>query len=292
MISIVITAFKEPKTIATCIESVIKQKINEKYELIISAPDEKTLEIAKKYAKKNKKIKIIQDSGKGKYNAINKLLPLLKGKLFVFMDGDVHISQNSINELLKKFEDPKVGYVSGRPFPQENKSTKYGFWANFLFESAHLLRAKSYRKGLFFEGTGYLCAYKKGVISKLPSNVADDVIVPSIFWKKGFKISYADKAFVFVKNVDNKKDWFKQKIRTTKSHESINRYFKIPRKKTFLNEAKGAIHLFKYPQSIKEVLWVIELIIARLQMWGRVFFDTKIKKEGHRDAWERIESTK
>ena len=137
MISIVITAFKEPKTIATCIESVIKQKINEKYELIISAPDEKTLEIAKKYAKKNKKIKIIQDSGKGKYNAINKLLPLLKGKLFVFMDGDVHISQNSINELLKKFEDPKVGYVSGRPFPQENKSTKYGFWANFLFESAH-----------------------------------------------------------------------------------------------------------------------------------------------------------
>ena len=83
MISIVITSFNEPKTIGKAIESFLVQKISEKYELIVCAPDEKTLNIAKEYQIKNKQIEIFKDPGKGKSFALNLLLPKLKGRILI-----------------------------------------------------------------------------------------------------------------------------------------------------------------------------------------------------------------
>ena len=49
MISIIITAFKEPKTIGKAIGSILEQNIKEKYELIVACPDEETKNIALSY---------------------------------------------------------------------------------------------------------------------------------------------------------------------------------------------------------------------------------------------------
>jgi len=35
-----------------------------------------------------------------------------------------------------------------------------------------------------------------------------------------------------------------------------------------------------------------QLILARLYMWLRVFYDTRLANRHYGDAWERIESTK
>jgi len=56
MISIVITGYKESKTIGKAIEQVLKNKIKGSYELIIAAPDKETLDAARVYLKRNKKI--------------------------------------------------------------------------------------------------------------------------------------------------------------------------------------------------------------------------------------------
>ena len=64
MLSIIITSYKEPKTIGRAIESFINQNIKD-YELLVLAPDKETLDAAKKYSK-SKKVKIIKDQGKGK----------------------------------------------------------------------------------------------------------------------------------------------------------------------------------------------------------------------------------
>ena len=52
MISIIITSYKEPKTIGKAIESILLNKIKEKYEVIVVCGDKETFNIAKKYSKK------------------------------------------------------------------------------------------------------------------------------------------------------------------------------------------------------------------------------------------------
>ena len=293
-ITVLITAFKEPN-IKKAIEAAIKQKTKYEYNIVISAPDKETLAIAEKYKAKHKNISIIKDPGKGKSYALNLIFSSLDADILILTDGDVYISENSVQDIVDMFLDPEIGCLTGKPTPIENKRTKYGYWANFLFDAAHNLRKSAFENNEFIECSGYLFAFRKKIIDKIPLDVAEDSVIPYIFWEKGYKIGYVEKALVYVKNVDNWKDWIKQKIRTSKAHETLDKYvntYVTKRVKTFGTEAKGINSLFYYPKNAKEFLWSIELAFARFYMWLNVFYDTKVKNRHYGDAWERIASTK
>jgi heptosyltransferase-2 len=72
-ISLVITAFKEPN-IKKAIDCALNQKTIYDYEVIVSAPDEETIEIVIGYQKSHKKITFFKDPGKGKMFALNLLI--------------------------------------------------------------------------------------------------------------------------------------------------------------------------------------------------------------------------
>ena len=285
MISIIITSFKEPKTIGKAIESFVKQNIKENYELYIVAPDNETINIAKKNKRRYKQIKIFKDPGKGKLHALNLVFQKLSGQIIILSDGDVYVSNNSVNEILKFFKNKKIGCVSGRPVPLEGKKTKYGYWANFLFEAAHKLRKDSFEKKDFIECSGYLFAFRFDNKMKIPLDTAEDTMIPYYFWERGYKIGYAENAKEYVKNV-----------RTARAHETLYKYAdtkKTPRVKSFKKEVLGGIiFIIRYPSNFKERIWTLELCLARLYMWLKVIFLTKFKKIESVDNWERIESTR
>ena len=293
-ITVLITAFKEPN-IDKAIESVVNQKTRQNYEIIVSAPDEETLDIVRDYSKKYKNINIMEDPGKGKSYALNMAFNKINTDILILTDGDVRISENAIEEISNLFLDPQIGCVTGRPVPVETKNTKYGYWANFLFGAAHRWRKEAFANESFIECSGYLFAFRKKHIDKIPLDVAEDSIIPYYFWEEGYKIGYSEDALVYVKNPDNWKDWMMQKTRTAKAHETLDKYTDIkitPRLKTFKNELKGIHWALGYPKSIKEMFWTIQLIFARLYMWFKVFNDLKLRDKHYKDAWERIESTK
>lgn len=293
-ITILITAFKEPN-ISKAIESCLKQKTKYKYDVVLSAPDRETLDIAGKYAKKYRNFKIIKDPGKGKSFALNNAFLKINTDIIILTDGDVYLSDDAIENIVSLFSNPKIGCVSGKPVPQEDKSTKYGFWANFLFESADRIRKKAFANNGFIECSGYLFAFRKKMIDKIPLDVSEDAVIPYIFKERGYDIGYAEKAEVYVKNPTNVKDWLKQKTRTHKAHEKLNLYVdtkSIPRVKSFKTEARGIVWLLKYPKNIKEFFWTIELVFLRLFTWFKYYLDTLFLNKRYNDAWERVESTK
>lgn len=293
-ITILITAFKEPK-IARAIQAALNQKTRYEYEVLVSAPDKRTLDITKEYTQKDKRLKIFKDPGKGKSYALNLLLSKIKTDILISTDGDVEMSDNSVEDISNLFLDPEIGCVSGRPFPIESRKTKYGYWANFLFEATHRVRKQAFNSGSFIECSGYLFAFRKNKIKKFPVDVAEDAVIPYFLWQKGYKIGYAENAKVYVKNPDNWKDWIKQKTRTHKSHGKLDIYVDTkttPKVKTFKTESRGIFWLMKYPSNLREVSWTAQLVLARLYTWIKYFLDTKILNKHYQDAWQRIESTK
>jgi len=141
-----------------------------------------------------------------------------------------------------------------------------------------------------------LFAFKNKVIGNIPLDVAEDAIIPYIFYEKGYNIKYAPNAMVYVKNPTNWKDWIEQKKRAAKAHENIHKYAdtkRIPRVKTFYNEViKGSIWALMYPRSLREFYWTVLLFFTRLYMWIWVMVDTKIKRDHYKDAWKRIETAR
>lgn len=294
-ITLIITAFKEPE-IGKAIESAMNQKTSYNYEILVSAPDDETLDIAKKCAEKDKRIKLFKDPGEGKMSALNLMIKnIRKEDILILTDGDVYISDNAVEEITNLFLDPEIGCVTGKPVPIESRNTKYGYWANFLFEAAHQLRKKAFEKDDFLECSGYLWAFRGDNKVRIPLDTAEDAIIPYHFWEKGYKIGYAQKAEVYVKNVDNWSDWIKQKVRTTKAHETLEKYADTkttPRVKTFKTETQGISNLLRYSNNSREFYWSMGLAISRFYMWGLVFYNTKIKKFDSVDNWERIESAR
>jgi len=293
MISIIITSFKE-QSLERAINAILKQKINYKYELIVLAPDKEAEILVRNYSKKYN-IKYFNDPGKGKSYALNLLLKKVNSDILIFTDGDVYLGENSINEILKLFEDKKIGIVTGRVISSNNKNNKMGYWSHLLADNgAHKIRKKLFNQNKFLECSGYLFAFRNNTIKEFPLDVAEDTIIPYMFYIKNYKVGYAEKALVYVKNPDNFKDWLKQRKRTSKAHETLLKYYpNFPRVKSFKNEILyGTFWALSYPKTIREMYWTILLFFARAYMWVLTLIETKLLKRDYQDAWERVNSTK
>lgn len=290
MLSIIITAFKEPNVDKT-IRSIIANNLPEDIEIVLSAPDKETIDLARQTYSK---IKIFKDPGKGKSYALNLLFKKLKSDILILTDGDVIVSNTAISELLKKFKDPNIGCVSGRVKSINKKDNMLGYWSHLLADAgAHNIRKELYKKNKFLECTAYLFAFRGNVIKEIPLDVAEDAIIPYIFWKKDYKIAYSENALVYVKNPDYLKDFIKQRIRTAGAHSRLKFYHSdFPSIKSFKNEIrKGFLWALSYPKNIKEFFWTLNLFPIRTYIWLKMFYLKREKKE-YRDGWERVESTK
>lgn len=137
-------------------------------------------------------------------------------------------------------------------------------------------------------------AMRNNIIKEIPLDVAEDSILPYYFHRKGYKIAYASKATVFVKNPTKFKDWLKQRKRTAKAHTKLNLYEPdFPKMKSMRNEIiEGSIPVWLYPKNFKEFYWTMILCFARLYMWLNLKYEEKIKQKYYNDGWERVESTK
>jgi len=298
MIHILITSYKEPKSTLRAVKLFLNQKIKQPHEVIVVDPFPEVEKFLKKEIK-SKKLKFYLDPGEGKAYALNLLFQELGSQdpkdIFILTDGDVYTSKNSISEILKIFEDEKIGCVTGRPISIDSRKTKYGLWAKVAFAGIDKARTKFAKKRQFFECSGYLFAIRKGVIADFPTKTSEDSIIPYLFWKKGYKIGYAPKAEVYVQNPSNWKDWLNQKIRNIKGHENLTKIAPdMPRTKSLFNEIKeGALFAITLPKNPREMAWTLQLYFARLYLYFKAFRELKQKKK-YSDGWREneIESTK
>ena len=303
MIFIIITAYREERTIGKAIETVLKQTNNKDFRIIITAPDEETGKIAKIYEKENNRVRYIKDEGKGKPAALNKVFNWIKNNfpidkqkdILILTDGDVFIGENALSKILEKFNDPGIGVVSGRPISLNLRVDKWGYYSHLLTDiGAHETRLKRIKEGKMIVCSGYLYAFRLGLINKIPENaLSEDALISHLIYEKGYKTGYAEEAPVYVKYPDNFKDWIKQKRRSAGGYNQLKYFVKEKeRMRSFSKETKGVFSIFKYPKNIKEFIWTVELIFYRLCLWLLIFKDINVKKKNLKEIWLRVESTK
>lgn len=113
-ISIVIPAYNEEKCIAHCLNSLTKQKIKEKFEVILVDNDstDKTKEIASKYTNKLN-LKIIMEKKKGRGSARYAGFKIAKGEIIVSTDADCVFQPTWLEALVDNLSRTKVVAVTG-----------------------------------------------------------------------------------------------------------------------------------------------------------------------------------
>jgi cellulose synthase/poly-beta-1,6-N-acetylglucosamine synthase-like glycosyltransferase len=293
MVLVIITTYKEAKTLSRAIEVFLDENIRGEFKILVVGPDKQTERIASQFRQKYPQISYIKDEGRGKPAALNltfkwilEVYPEINERdILILTDGDVYIEKGSLKKLLEPFGNSQIGAVSGHPISSDRRNQMFGFWSHFLIEAAHQMRLKA----KIFPCSGYLYAIRP-IIEKIPEDVlSEDGVITQMIRDKGYKIVYAPESKVYVKYPDNWRDWILQKRRATGG------YLQIPHTKTrsFGQEMIGGIKLlFTYPENLKEFYWLKLLYLARIYLWLIIFWDIKVRKKKFKEIWQRVESTK
>lgn len=297
MISIIVTAYEDPQSTKEAMKRLLNQEdFGESFELIAACPDDPTKKVIFEYKKKYPKIvKYVKQDNPDKNQLMNKILHLAQGRILIWTDGNKFVEKDAVRLIVQEFRDSSVACVGGKPLPQNSRDNLFGFWSHLLTNAAHRLRQMRFEKGEFVEQCANLLAIKKDSIDKIPEGVAEDSIIPYLIIQKGFKNVYQGNAKVYVMYPRNFADWVKQKVRSAKAHEAMNKYVssKLLKQKSFFNEVfYGFFFVLSFPKNLREIYWTFLLYPARLYVWLKAFYEIKIKSKPYVAQWSRSESTK
>ena len=312
-LTVVLTAFKEEKTVARSIRCICDPKYcgyKEKFQLITVIPDKETLEAAKKEIIKFSNIEWISliDPGKGKPTALNLAFKKVKGKIIILTDGDVYLGESSVKNLYDAFKNPKVMGSTGRPISADKKNNFFGYLSHLLADAAHhkrLTTLKGIRSGRsrvfvgsktnFFALSGYAMAMRNFQFHLPEDTLVDDAYLSYVLLSKGGKLEYIPEAKVYVNYPSNLKDWYKQKLRAVGGYVQLWKFGVIENNtkvRNFWKELEYFWFPIKYAKSIKEYIWSLALYPMRLYMWLIIFYQQRIRKKSFDEIWVRVESTK
>lgn len=293
MFTVLLTAYKEARTIGRALDAILPQ-LPPGAEILAICPDEETTAVIQQYQSQHPQIRHIHDLGTGKPTALNLGLQQAKHDIVALTDGDVFIGEDSLEALLAPFADSEVGAVTGRPFSISPRSTKLGYWSHLLVEGAHQTRLARDTQGEFLLCSGYLFAYRKTLLMHIPEDaLAEDAVISHRIAEQGQRIRYAPTAEVFIKYPTTYDDWLRQKVRSAGGYaQEYVRNSPYQMRSAKLEAQQGTWLALKFAQSPREFYWTLQLFLARLHLWLLVFWQVRVRKRPLSHLWQRVETTK
>ncbi|NDJ34941.1 MAG: glycosyltransferase [Chloroflexi bacterium] len=288
-VSVLVTAAHEPDSIAGVLGPLSRQL--PAAQLLVICPDEPTAQAALAF----ERVQVLRDEGRGKPAALNLGLSHTTGEIVILTDGDVRIDENAAEPLINPFEENDVGAVSGRPISVSPRDTMLGFWSHLLTDAgAHTERANRAATNDFFVCSGYLYAFRSGLVDRIPEDaLAEDAVISHMIGQGGFRIAYAPEARVYVHYPATYRDWLKQKVRSAGGYAQPIIAQSPLRMRSFRHEVlHGTARALRYATSLRELLWVLLLFAARLHLWALIMWRVRVRRLPLATLWQRVESTK
>jgi cellulose synthase/poly-beta-1,6-N-acetylglucosamine synthase-like glycosyltransferase/peptidoglycan/xylan/chitin deacetylase (PgdA/CDA1 family) len=230
-VSIIIPSFNEESVCIATVESLINQNYPE-YEIVFvdDGSKDRSYEILKIKYILNRKIKIFKKENGGKATALNFGISKAQHDIVILVDADTQFKKNSIHNLVRHFQDPKIGAVAGNVqvgndyFTQKEngvKNPKFNFLTIFqrieYITSQNFFREAFELVNIITIVSGAIGAYRKSAIYEAggisTDTLAEDGNLSFDVLKNGWKIVYERNAISLTEAPEDLRSLFKQRIR-------------------------------------------------------------------------------
>jgi cellulose synthase/poly-beta-1,6-N-acetylglucosamine synthase-like glycosyltransferase len=264
IVSIIIPAYNEEKSIAKTIESVLGLDYpKNKLDIIIidDGSKDNTLKEASKY---KKFIRIFTKINGGKASAVNLGIKNAKGEFIITMDADSFVNSDALTNMLGYFQEKDVACVTASMLIKNPK----GFWLRmqaveyafgvFLRKAFSLLDAVHVTPGPF-------SAYRKSFFDKYggfsEKTITEDTEMALRIQSHGYKIRTSLNSIVYTIGPNNFKDLFYQRRRWyTGFLENVVKYKKI------FSLKHGELGIIILPSALISIAFSFVLTIYSLKL--------------------------
>lgn len=221
-VSILIAAYNEEKVINGRIQNCLEVDYPAGLLDIWIASDgssDNTNEIVKSYAKKDKKIHLLEFPRTGKSRVLNKAISYVKSEIVVFSDANTEFESAALKNLISHFFDPDIGCVCGRLVYRNPDGIISGKGESLYWRFETVLKKIESKLGYVAGANGAIYAIRRELFKPLPpKTINDDFMTSMQIVKKGFKCIYEENAIAYENVALTMKSEFNRHVRDSAGH--------------------------------------------------------------------------
>ncbi len=195
-VSLIIVAYNEEDVIREKIENSLGLDYPEdKLEIIVASDGstDRTNEIVGEYSSQGVLLNALTPNG-GPTSAQNRTVPIARGDILVFSDANVMYKPRAIRKLVRSFNDPEVGGVSGELhfIPGEQDSSEKNETAYWSYET--FLKHKESSLSSMTGSSGAMYALRRELYTPLDEAAIGDFAQPLKVASQGYRVVYEPEA--------------------------------------------------------------------------------------------------
>lgn len=151
----------------------------------------------------------------GKTACLNWAVPLAKDEIIVFSDANSSYSTGALKALMRGFEDPTVGFVTGWTRYGSGDDTSAADSLGLYSRLELITKSLESRLGSCVGADGAIFAIRKELYSPLKDYDINDFVIPLVINEKGYRGVLAREAICLEKDAGGSKGEFHRQVRIT-----------------------------------------------------------------------------
>lgn len=217
-VSFIIAAYNEGTVISDKILNTLSLDYpREIFQIIVvsDGSNDETKSIVESF-KKSDVLSLHNAARNGKSAALNRGVEIAKGEIIVFSDANNDFSINSIRQLVKHFNDPIIGAVTGAKHIYDNNDREAAKGDGFYWKYESKIKKAESDVGSITGAEGEILAVRKCLYIPIEKSVInDDAAITFSLIKAGYRVIYEGDAKAYEQASINLLDDFNVKVRMT-----------------------------------------------------------------------------
>ncbi len=214
-VCILIAAYNEEDLIVDKIKNTLELDYPKDRLKVIFITDGSTDGTAEKISRYNEVTLLHEDVRGGKMAAIKRAIPYINGEITVFTDANTFLNKEAILELVKHYQNPKVGCVAGeKRILVEESADASSAGEGFYWKYESMLKKWDYELYSGVGAAGELFSIRTSLYVPVESDtIIDDHMIAMRIAESGYVIAYEPNAYAMETASADVKEELKRKIR-------------------------------------------------------------------------------
>jgi poly-beta-1,6-N-acetyl-D-glucosamine synthase len=204
-ITVLVAAYNEEECIGSTLRTIYRQGYPGRVDTIVidDGSTDRTREIVREAARKNRHIRLVRAAHGGKANALNKGLKCVTTKYCMTVDADTHLHREAMKRLMIRFGRAPQGTVAvaGAVLVKNSRDTfmtRLQDW-DYSLAIASIKRVQSLHQGVLV-AQGAFSAYETAKVREVggwPDMIGEDIVLTWALLEKGGRTDFESTAVSF-----------------------------------------------------------------------------------------------
>ncbi len=196
-LTVIIPAYNEQDSIEAKIRNVLAADYpRELLDIVVvsDASTDRTDEIARSFEAQGVRL-IVQETRRGKTAGLNRAIELARGEIVVFTDANAMYPRDTIGRLVRHFDRPETGLVTGYTRYVVGDKGEIAEATNAYTSLERLLKTAESRWGSCVGADGAIFAVRRSLYRPLRDDDINDFVIPLSVIDQGYRCVFAADAF-------------------------------------------------------------------------------------------------